>query len=68
MTLIAGRALYECGICSCYHPWEWHGDCREDTNRTFPDDYAQAMGCPESELVIFTMHERVIADEEEDIC
>ena len=24
---------YECGICDCYHPWEWDGDCREDANR-----------------------------------
>ena len=25
--------VYECGICSCYHPWDWDGDCREDANR-----------------------------------
>lgn len=25
--------VYECGICDCYHPWEWNGDCREDAAR-----------------------------------
>src|SRR5688500_11101767 len=24
------RVGYECGICSCYHPAAWDGDCRED--------------------------------------
>ena len=24
---------YECGICGYYHPWNWNGDCRDDTNR-----------------------------------
>lgn len=24
---------YECGICSCYHPLTWDGDCREDAFR-----------------------------------
>lgn len=27
---------YECGICGCYHPADWDGDCRDDSNR-FPD-------------------------------
>lgn len=32
--------FYECGICDCYHPWEWDGDCRDDANRLheIPDD------------------------------
>jgi hypothetical protein len=29
------HALYECGICSCYHPWNWDADCRDDANRVF---------------------------------
>ena len=27
------RTFYECGICSCLHPWDWDGDCRDDANR-----------------------------------
>jgi hypothetical protein len=26
-------AFYECGICRCYHPVEFDGDCREDSQR-----------------------------------
>jgi len=26
-------AFYDCGICECYHPAEWDGDCRDDANR-----------------------------------
>ena len=25
--------FYLCEICSCYHPADWDGDCREDANR-----------------------------------
>lgn len=31
-------AYYECGICGCYHPREWDGDCRDDENRFAPDE------------------------------
>ncbi len=24
---------YQCGICDHVHPWEFHGDCRDDGNR-----------------------------------
>lgn len=24
---------YECGICGCWHPLDWDGDCRDDANR-----------------------------------
>ncbi len=27
------RKFYECGICSCIHPWDWDGDCRENAAR-----------------------------------
>lgn len=30
--------FYECGICSCYHPIWWHGDCREDVYRFALDE------------------------------
>ena len=29
--------FYECGICSCYHPANWDGDCRDDANRFATD-------------------------------
>jgi len=29
-------AFYDCGICECYHPAEWDGDCRDDENRFHP--------------------------------
>lgn len=32
MTTMA-RRYYRCGICECYHPAEWNGDCRDDANR-----------------------------------
>lgn len=63
MTTVSGLVIYECGICDCYHPWEWSGDCRDDANRFFPDEYAEKMGCSESELVIRTMDERVLSDQ-----
>lgn len=33
--------LYACGICECYHPWEFNGDCRDNANRYgSPEAYA----------------------------
>lgn len=29
---------YRCGICECFHPLEWNGDCRDDENRFTPDE------------------------------
>ena len=55
--------LFECGICGCYHPWEWNGDCRDDDYRTFPDKYAEALGIDEyGDIEIRTWEERVEAD------
>lgn len=54
--------IYECGICGCCHPWEWDGDCREDANRFFPDDYAAGLGLDETEIEVFSWEERVEAD------
>lgn len=55
--------LYECGICNCYHPWEWDGDCREDKSRfETPDDYALLLGVSPSSVEVRSMEERVAAD------
>ena len=56
------HVLYECGICDCYHPWGWHGDCREDEYRTFPDEYAQKLGIHESDIEVRSWEERQMAD------
>ena len=56
--------IYECGICDCFHPWDWNGDCREDDNRFAADEYAARIGVPESELDIRTWDERIEADNE----
>jgi len=55
--------LYECGICGCYHPWDWNGDCRDDANRIFPDTYAERLGIDEFDIEVRSMDERVEADE-----
>jgi hypothetical protein len=61
--------IYECGICSAYHPWNWHGDCREDANRyAGPEDYAARIGVNQSDVEGRTMAERVAADRGEPIC
>lgn len=49
------RKFYECGICSCIHPWDWNGDCRDDANRFSLDDLAR-----DDELL--SMDDRVQAD------
>ena len=59
--------IYECGICSCYHPWDWDGDCRDDANRyATPEDYMEAQGITEFQggklnLEVRSMDERVAA-------
>jgi len=53
--------LYECGICSCYHAWEFDGDCRDDKNRIAdPDEYAKKLGV--SDVEVRSMEDRVAAD------
>ena len=43
--------IYECGICSCYHPWEFSGDCRDDRNRIAdPDEHAKKLSVPDVEV------------------
>jgi hypothetical protein len=55
--------IYECGICGCYHPWNWDGDCRDDTNRFFPDEYAERHDIDEFDIEVRSMEERLEADE-----
>lgn len=54
--------IYECDICSQYHPWEWEGDCRDDANRFSPDEYAARLGVDEFDLDIRTFDGRIDAD------
>jgi hypothetical protein len=56
-------ALYECGICDCYHHWNFDGDCRDDNNRyASPEEYAVSVGVSVYEVEIRSMTERVAAD------
>ena len=36
--------FYNCGICGCWHPAEWDGDCREDKNRFALDEIEAKYG------------------------
>jgi hypothetical protein len=55
--------LYECSICSCYHPWDWKGDCREDSARFgSPEEFAAAKGISVFEVEVRSMDERVKED------
>ena len=55
--------LYECGICSCWHPWSFSGDCRDDANRyNSPEEYEEAMHIPRGSCEVRLMEERVAAD------
>lgn len=38
------KLFYNCGICDCYHPAEWNGDCRDDANRFAMDELDAAHG------------------------
>jgi hypothetical protein len=59
--------IYECGICSAYHPWEFDGDCRDDSNRIAdPDEYAAKLGINVLDVEVRSMTERVDADSEGD--
>lgn len=55
--------IYECGICDCYHPWDWNGDCRDDENRFgSPEEFAHARGISEGDVGVRSMADRVKAD------
>ena len=34
----------ECGCCGCYHPKEWYGDCRDDSQRLCLDEIEAKFG------------------------
>lgn len=54
------KVYYDCGICDHFHPWDWRGDCRYDTNRLTYDDLDNLHG--ENNYEIRTMKERVSVD------
>lgn len=57
--------LFECGICSCLHPWEFTGDCRDDSNRYGDSlDYAERNGVSDYDIDVLPMEDRVAADAE----
>lgn len=57
------RILYECGICDCYHPWSWAGDCRDDANRYGdPEGYAAKQHVSVDNVEVRSMEDRLAAD------
>ena len=61
---IRKHILYECGICNCYHPWSFDGDCRDDDNRYgAPEDYAEKHGIEPWDVDVRSMEEREGLDE-----
>ena len=55
--------IYECGICSHCHPWNWDGDCRDDKNRyADSEDYAERNGLSQFCIEVRSWEERVDAD------
>jgi hypothetical protein len=57
------NCVYECGICGCFHPWNWDGDCRDDRNR-FADveEFATSRGINANDVKTFSMEDRVAED------
>lgn len=55
--------LYECGICSCLHPWNFNGDCRDDDNR-YGDtlDYVEKHGVKDNDIDVVSWQDRLDAD------
>lgn len=57
------HVLYECGICSCYHPWDFTGDCRDYSNRFgSPEEYAGVKHVSIYAVDVRSMDERLAAD------
>lgn len=57
------HTLYECGICSCYHPWDWDADCRDDANRYgSPEEYAAAKGISPYDVTVMSWEDRQAED------
>ena len=58
--------LYECGICFCLHPWEFHGDCTQDAERVGSvRTYAKLHQMPVEDIVVRSWKDRQLADEAE---
>lgn len=58
--------LFECGICSRLHPWDFAGDCRDDSNSfDYIEDYALAMDISDMNIIVRSMAQRVAADLED---
>lgn len=41
--------LVECGCCGSWHRQDCHGDCRNDSERFHPDDFADQHGYSEAQ-------------------
>jgi len=52
--------FYECDICGHCHPWDWDGDCRENSNRFTNDELDRRYKADGYELA--SMDERLAAD------
>lgn len=60
---MAAHTLYECGCCDNLHPWDFTGDCRDDTNRYAGyDDYAERNSISEDKVTVMSADERAAAD------
>lgn len=57
--------VYECGVCSRYHPWEWSGDCRDNAHR-YADlkEVAARQRVPVSHVDVLSWEDRCRADGE----
>lgn len=55
--------FYDCEICGHIHPWEFNGDCRDDSMRFTINEIEATHRKTGFELA--TMDERVHADERE---
>jgi len=43
-------SYYRCGICECFHPIAWNGDCRDDANRFSADELDAKYGLKWNEV------------------
>lgn len=58
--------IYECGICSCFHPWGWSADCRDDKNRYGdPEEFAEKNKISVYDIEVRSMEERILADDDD---
>jgi len=62
-TIDSKTILYECGICDCYHPWDFDGDCRDDSNRFgSPEEYAELEKIDPDSIEVRSMEDRIAED------